>query len=25
LKEHKNIKILVEAGVYQMESEVIDG
>jgi inhibitor of KinA len=25
LKEHENIKILVDAGVYQMESEVIDG
>ena len=25
LKEHENIKILVDAGVYQMESEVIHG
>jgi inhibitor of KinA len=25
LKEYKNIKILSEAGVYQLESEVIDG
>lgn len=25
LKEHENIKILVDAGVYQIKSEVIDG
>ena len=25
LKEYNHVKILVEAGVYQMESEVIDG